>query len=381
MGAVKSVEQNNHASPEILGLLQDFRMMVNDCIRMGLEENITSMKKLSSACYYQLKKYDMPTSYRLTAISKTAGILRNYRKKKKENPSTKEPFAKKLILVDCYNFKIFGRLLRLTYRRGEYVFVVLNDHTLKMLPNHSARSITLTPEALSICYSNEVEPVSLEGLIGIDNNLDNLTLADSNGCINRYDLSRATRVRAMCREVKRHFTRNDARIRKSVFGKYGRIQRNRVVQLLNRVSRRIVDDAKKNKFGLVMEDLTGLRKLYRKGNGQGKNYRAILNSWYYRELQRQIEYKAQWEGLPVKYVGAWGTSSKCSICGGRTRQSPNGHRLLRCTECHREYDRDWNAARNILYKGGLEMGISMRFKPDGSPVEAHGTIQEPKGLW
>ena len=164
-------------------------------------------------------------------------------------------------------------------------------------------------------------------------------------------------------------------------GKYGKIQRNRVTQLLHRVSSRIVENAKKNKFGIVMEDLTGLRKLYRKGNGQGKNYRAILNSWYYRELQRQIEYEARWEGLPVLYVAPRGTSSKCSMCGGRTRQSPNGHRLLLCTKCHREFDRDWNAARNILFKGGLEMHISMRFNPDGSPYEAQGTMQEPKGLW
>jgi putative transposase len=224
-------------------------------------------------------------------------------------------------------------------------------------------------------------PIPLEGLIGIDSNLDNVTLANSNGAIHRYDLSRATMVRAMSRETKRHFTRNDARIRREVFSKYGKLQRNRVSQLLHRVSKRIIDEAKKNKFGIVMEDLTGLRKLYRKGNGQGKNYRALLNSWYYRELQRQIEYKARWEGLPVKYVSAWGTSSKCSMCGGRTRQSPNGHRLLRCTKCNREYDRDWNAARNILFKGGLEMHISMRFKPDGSPDEAHGTMQEPKELW
>jgi hypothetical protein len=54
--------------------------MVNDCLRVGLkfeEENRStpSMKKLSLLCYGQLKRYEVYSAYRLTAISKAAGIL------------------------------------------------------------------------------------------------------------------------------------------------------------------------------------------------------------------------------------------------------------------------------------------------------------------
>lgn len=63
-------------------------------------------------------------------------------------------------------------------------------------------------------------------------------------------------------------------------------------------------------MGIILEDLKGIRKLYRKGNGQGSEHRAKMNSWSFYELQRQIEYKARWLGLPVKYVKANGTSSK-----------------------------------------------------------------------
>jgi putative transposase len=158
--------------------------------------------------------------------------------------------------------------------------------------------------------------------------------------------------------------RNDVRVRKEVSRKYGALQRDRVGQILHRTSRAVVDRARKGRFGIVMEDLKGIRKLYRKGNGQGRGYRHRLNSWSYYELQRQIEYKARWDGIPVYYVGAWGTSSKCSTCGGRTSRSPNGHRLVCCQTCRTTFDRDENAARNILAKGGL------RFSPDGPPGEA-----------
>src|SRR2546428_11317110 len=83
-----------------------------------------------------------------------------------------------------------------------------------------------------------------------------------------------------------------------------------------------------------------IRKLYRKGNGQGTTYRARLNSWSFYELQRQIEYKARWEGIPVAYVAARGTSVNCSICGSRTY--PNGRRTLFCANCDISIDRDVN---------------------------------------
>ena len=60
--AIKAVKQNYEPTQEVLSLLEDFRLMVNDCIRIGLKfeaENheTPSMKKLSLLCYSQLKRY------------------------------------------------------------------------------------------------------------------------------------------------------------------------------------------------------------------------------------------------------------------------------------------------------------------------------------
>lgn len=106
----------------------------------------------------------------------------------------------------------------------------------------------------------------------------------------------------------------------------------------------------------------GIVKLYRKGNGQGGDYRAKLNSCSYHEFQRQIEYKATREGLPVIYVAASGTSVKRAIRG--TKTFPNVDRTLLCPNCRMTFDRDENAARNTLAKGAL------RFGADGLLVEA-----------
>jgi putative transposase len=362
MRVVKAVRQSYCPGTEALELLEDFRLMVNDCIRIGLKENITSMRRLSLASYHALAEYPGATCYRLTATSRAAGILRTYRKSLGKNPQTKMPHAKRPMLTDCYGFRMQGDRLRLTLRAHEHIHIDLDPHTLAAIQGCTVRSVTLTPKALSIAYSKEVEEIEPRGVIGIDRNLDNITTASSDATIQTLDMSKAPKIKEAYREVKSHLMRNDVRIRRRVFGKYGTLQRDRVGWILSNDSSSIVKQAKEKRFGIVMEDLKGLRRLYRKGNGQGSDYRARLNSWSYYELQRQIEYKARWEGIPVVYVAARGTSVTCSTCGSRT--CPNERRGLYCAKCGTTVDRDVSAARNILAKGAL------RFGANGRPGEA-----------
>jgi len=81
----------------------------------------------------------------------------------------------------------------------------------------------------------------------------------------------------------------------------------------------------------------------------------------FREFQRQVEYKARWEGLPVHYIRPYGSSARCSKCGHRLLSEEN--RMQTCPRCGFHIDRDVNAALNIAAKG-------MRFVPVASPVEA-----------
>lgn len=358
---VRSVRQGFVPSVEMLALLEEFRKMVNDCVRIGLAENATSMKALCKKAYSQLDRYDVPTCYRLTAISKAAGLLRNYRKTLRKRPDAKKPFASKLMLTDCYSFRIVDGKLRLSLGKGKYEYIALNRHVLRTILGHTVRSITLTTCTITIAFSKETATTDPAGLIGLDRNLDNVTTSTLKGEVRRFDLSEASRIKATYRIVKSHFKRNDARIEKRIFGKYGVKQRNRVNQRLHVVSKQIVSEAKANSQGIVMEDLKGIRKLYRRGNGQGANYRSRLNSWSFFELQRQIVYKAAWEGVAVFYVHAQKTSSVCAICGSQILEC--AERKVYCPTCKRAMDRDENAAYNIVKRG-------LRFKPDGLASEA-----------
>jgi putative transposase len=193
--------------------------------------------------------------------------------------------------------------------------------------------------------------------VGIDRNLDNVTMFDTQNNSKIHNLQKASKIKNTYKHVKSRFRRNDIRIRKKIFQKYGIKEKNRVHQLLHSVSKKIVSENK----GIILEDIKGIRKLYKKGNGQGKKFRGRMNSWSFYELQRQIEYKARWLGLPVKYVKAAGTSSKCAVCG--SKMVPEEHRMMFCPCCNVAVDMDVNAAKNILARGTEDV-------PDATQSEA-----------
>jgi len=340
--------------------------MLNVCIRIGLAENVTSLKTLSLKAYKQLRGYEVPSVYKLCAISRATGILRNYRRAKRRGKLVREPYARRLQLTTCYGFKINKDVLSIPFKSKWRIQIPLNQHTVQSLSVMDARSITLTVDRLSIAYAKVISEIQLEGLVGIDSNLDNLTLADSSDQVERFNLAKATEIKSKYRAVKARFTRNDVRVRRRIFQKYGEKEQSKVGHILHNVSRHVVEDAKARSLGIVMEDLRGIRKLYRKGNWQGRYFRGRMNSWSYYELQRQIAYKAQWEGLPCLYVKPYGTSSKCSMCGHRLSEE---NRTVKCLSCGLMMDRDVNAAKNIL-------ALGLRFRPIAQPVEA--MVAEPQ---
>ena len=229
-----------------------------------------------------------------------------------------------------------------------------------VLPRPDHEVFCLTARTVSITFSKETTEIRPVGLIGLDRNLDNVTMASSDGDVRRHDLSEATRIRAVYREVKTHFTRDDARIRRRIFSKYGQKERDRTSQVLHHVSKSIASEAKAKRFAIAMEKLSGIRRLYRRDGGQGRWFRARMNSWSFSELQRQIEYKARWEGIKVVCVDPRGTSSSCAVCGRATTECIG--RRVWCAQCRTLVDRDLNGAENILARG-------MRFVPIALPGE------------
>ncbi len=73
----------------------------------------------------------------------------------------------------------------------------------------------------------------------------------------------------------------------------------------------------------------------------------LLNAWSYYELQTMIKYKAEREGIRVRFIDPAFTSQTCSHCGHVDKENRKSQAKFECTECGFELNADHNAAINI----------------------------------
>jgi putative transposase len=243
------------------------------------------------------------------------------------------------MIVSCYGFKYLKEMgiLKIPLGDKRYFDIMLTKHTMNVLGtlgiNSGSRdkmrkeparinSFTLTADNwISISYSKNIEEIECNDAAGLDRNLDNVTFGNFGG-ITHYKVSKATKIAWNTKSIYSSFKRNDVRIRRKFTSKYGKRRFNRVTQLLHKVSKCIVNTAREKKQAIVFEDIRDIRKLYQKGNWQGRRTIGRMNSWPFGEIKRQIEYKAKWLGIPTIQLTrseTYGTSSLCSTCGERTR--------------------------------------------------------------
>ncbi len=130
-------------------------------------------------------------------------------------------------------------------------------------------------------------------------------------------------------------------------GLYGVVKRiknreNRIVKDLNhKISRFIVNLAIKEKGGLHLEDLRGIRNTKK----QRRGFKYALHSWSFYQLAQFIEYKALLAGVPVVYEEPAYTSQVCSRCGLLGERKGKS---FKCLGGHVEHA-DSNAAFNLAF--------------------------------
>ena len=178
---IKTVNQQIIISQEILDLMSKFRNMVNDCIRIGLQNNVTSLKILSAKSYHYLDRYDILSYYKLH-ISRASGILQNRKKSIKRGFKTKTPYLRNGMIISCYGFKVDWNkgAIRIPLGGKTYFEIKLNNFVLKSISKLKVHSFYISSLGkLSISYSKPIsEQIECTIIVGIDRNLGNLTVGN-----------------------------------------------------------------------------------------------------------------------------------------------------------------------------------------------------------
>ena len=103
------------------------------------------------------------------------------------------------------------------------------------------------------------------------------------------------------------------------------------------ISKNVVEFAKKNQCEYI-----NMEKLTKDGFNN-----AILRNWSYYQLQQYIEYKAEREGIKVRYIDPAYTSQTCARCGHVDKENRQTQEKFICTKCGFELNSDHNASINI----------------------------------
>jgi len=347
---VKAIRFRYEASEELAALFEAFRLMCNDAVRITLKEKPRSRFKLIALAYPKSKEFGLHAHYILSACEVAYSACKN--RKRRPDPCVKRRFVK----IGNQAYTLNRLILRIPTKPRHLIYLALHSSNYHLAlvddPGLKRGSITLTESALAIALSRNTASIDIRGHIGIDVNERNVMWADSSGAVRKENTLVVAELKERYKAVRAKIaerTSEDRRVQRRLLSRYGQREKDRTTQAIHCITKRIVGHAKRNSQAIIMEELKGIRKLYRRGNGQGTSFRGRMNSWTFREIQRQIDYKARWEGIPVHYINPRGTSRKCPNCDSSLVELEG--RQLMCPSCKKSEDRDVIAAKNNGLRG------------------------------
>ncbi|MBP1912839.1 RNA-guided endonuclease InsQ/TnpB family protein [Thermococcus stetteri] len=350
-----------------------YREIVNFLITHAYENNITSFYRLKKETYKELRgKYpQLPSHYLYTACQMATSIYKSYRKRKRKGKANGKPvFKKEVIMLDDHLFKLDleKRIIKLSTLKGrvELEFYSARYHEKFKDWKVGQAWLVKTPEGvfINVVFSREVEVREPKTFVGVDLNENNVTLSLPNGGFVQI-ITQEREIRT-CYYVKRWRIQKKLRAgrkRKALLEKYGERERNRLNDLYHKLANKIVELAEKY-GGIALEDLTEIRDSIR----YSAEMNGRLHRWSFRKLQSIIEYKAKLKGINVVFVNPAHTSSLCPVCGGKL--SPNGHRVMKCSNCGFEADRDVVGSWNISLRALKMWGVTV--PPESQPMKTGG---------
>jgi IS605 OrfB family transposase len=374
---------HSYESNGLRDLLGGCLAITYNAINYGQENGIDNRKRMK-AFYQTLKGVRIPSCYKVAAITRACAVLKSRKKSEERGVEIRhrKPLRPMACVISGFFITMKGRLF-VPLRRERYFDLELNRHVQQVLAGRKLRSLTITPNSFSFCYSAEVESIPAKTVFGVDRNEKSLTFGNER-MVTQIDLNETVKIRQTTREVVGSFRRNDMRVRRELASKYWRRAKNRTNQILHAATNFMIEDAVRMDAAIALEDLTDINRMYEKGNGQGPDYRFRLNSWPHRKAWKTLEYKAAWKGItviPLTKSETYGSSSMHWACGERLHRPAKAdtvhRRNLWCQTCKLWVDRDVNAAI-VLSQRGLARFASSHPRPKSRSQQT--TEAAEKGL-
>ena len=336
-------------------------------VRWYLRFNSKSKSILHENCYEEAKRlFNLNTALIQTARDKAVEVLKSFEKNKKDNSVLELKRISIRFDKRCYSFSKTTNVLTpywltLSLNRGEKVSLpIIFGERQKQRIEEAFRGEWQFSTVEMVKRNGEwyahfvltktVElPDEPETIIAIDRGEHNLAVAVaiSKGNPDKpvkgqfWRGEEIKRIRGLYSHIRRKLQKK--KLLKKVKELGGREKR-KVNQQLHVIANQIIEYAKQfPKPVIVMEDLNGIRSSFKKPKRLNRRFHSLP----FRKLQTIIEYKANLEGIKVRYLTkkeTKNTSKTCHRCGHVAQVRG---RIFKCPKCNMEYDRDLNACVNI----------------------------------
>jgi len=368
-------------------LLEDFRLAVNNAIRVGLQARATSKYALTKLAYKDFRQGHpkMYSQHLVSAFEVAGSILKNHRRRVRKGDRARVPFVQRLFMKtenQAYKLDRAKGVVDLPIRAGCHVDLklVLSDYHRRYLDDStlSLGSLTLFSDRVIIAFRKNAPKSYLpESALSLDTNERSLdgVLAKGDSIVPvKAEFPEIAMIQQRHHDRRKRLQRkkaHDRRTSRNLCRREGRREHHRIEYRLHRVANVVISFAEDHRSAVVIEDLKGFKPIW------NKELNRRLNLWPRRTLHQIIEYKAQWRGIPVVKVDPRYSSRTCPICG-RIQDSRMGAEFV--CRCGWRLDRHINASLNLLQTAmskGLEVAGGLRFNPGAFQHDVMMTLYDP----
>jgi hypothetical protein len=180
--ATKSVSQP-HRDEVLKELLQRCLRLTYNGMKYG-EDNHTDDRSGMKEFYRSLKGIDIPSCYKVASITRACAVLKSREKGERRGKVVKHRTALRPVICITTGFftTVTGKLF-ISLGHGKYEMVQLNRYAHQKIrePRVKVRSLTITKDSMSFCYSKEVLSIPEKTVYGVDRDVNAAMILSERG--------------------------------------------------------------------------------------------------------------------------------------------------------------------------------------------------------
>ena len=343
---------------KLLSLMQKYRDVLNYSIRKIIENKTLTLSKAHKLLYSNLReKFNLPSKIAQDCYREVLAIAKSWLRNQNKGEIPKAKNLRIWLTHNC-SYRVKGEYVEII---GGFKLKIIGwDRRYDSYPNREARLVFRDGKFILYVSKRIPKPTKYnpKDILAVDINEKHIVAGNSKiEC--RFDtaIEKALHYKQLAENLEKKYssTRYNAwfrrrNIRNRIRDFYRKV-RNIIEDWVKKISHKIIMLAKQNRYAIAREDLTSLVENLRR---LPKGHKTALIILSYRKLEFWIDWQAEKHGVPIIVIEPNGTSSTCSDCGSKLKES--GHRIMMCLGCSFEADRDTIAILNIEKKALSKIG-------------------------